>query len=1274
MQMVESFKSLNNYAPELLLKTLEKNVFMSDFEKAVYSASELDLFSFTKYNYEQAENIRTCLFNQLMVIYMKNIYNPYIWENLNDLFLELEQLRQNRINTDRIDKYSLESCNVRKREMVIICNIINMYCKSYKSMDNVYYKFCLYNFNKLNEEEKITLKKKFVFFEDIDFNQYLEYISYTPSRQPEYIINLVGELKMLCKNFIGALEQKNDIAIYFAHCISNYENIIPSFFNSFPNSTYLLFDLINFVFVNEKSEYIKYIDIAKSWYDVLPSSDNYLCWQTLILFFIKDSKVPNIIVKELDDEQCRQSYLKNVSFIKLSLKSSFNVRDIEDIYEPYSKSEYKKAFLYYKNNKNDNIYDYYDYDCEEYLKTKLTENDYAQYIAKVSDNSYVAEKDKNLILIKGPYDKYEKIKKFIDIQEAKRLLGIKILDYEIVFLIPKKQYKPMPFIVFDMNNVFNGNFSIKNNTVDWSKFENILNKEYITKNKIFNYIFGIKSDYIYNIYNIYNINDDEEYKDESKNVLDISFIKDNSKEISEFFLKLKINKKITNLIKTNKLVELIRTMEEYKKSLKKEANTFILVNEIIGKDPFVFHTSYSYDINVFTEAIKNQLSELNRLYPDLYPKYDEYEKIDVKKMKRTISLENGSKLYNFPENMYENETYLLSSLNKADQFPYLIYIHAKNEDVDEDVDIKVNKSNKLSDKYRNEKTWNGYDSDIMKSALQKYIRRGNLSKALYSAGELDLFKEAPARGETIRTNFLHRLMIIYLEDVENVSILEEVDKLINGIFKEKDVSLENRNVLKEEEMISRLVYILTKSKKARVCSHVRAVFNQKYNNKTMLSKYPSIKKLWDEINDNSGKDKYDLFKKYLKEKNILCVYYAFQIDMSDDKFGRKNAVWFIFEQLKNMRDIKDINIYSSWYKNHLGKMKEGFLCWLFPLLVHLSIISSDKDENEIKEEKYDKNWRKNRNMETIEIDDYVVDRHTKKGHDKDLVEFALIGAHVENEYDFVNPEWKSFYEDGKRYDENKPINIKKEKEDEKEIPLETDEYSFIVLTQITTSSSKMDVYFAKDKNDKLVVVKGPYQNRKDIDILIKNTNWKQKNNIPFIPFITKQMIPNRWPEGIPLGARNNVNRHIPSWFIIFDSMINKDEIITKTHSSKLWPETEVVDWSKIPLHFDYKNKLNKTEIKDYIHALLYRYIRGVPDLADRNFLVRKGHVISIDEDIENRDVNMYNELRKNKAEFVYNWINNNYDELDVKKWINIFKDDKFEKVQNKKDCLEIFKK
>jgi len=489
----------------------------------------------------------------------------------------------------------------------------------------------------------------------------------------------------------------------------------------------------------------------------------------------------------------------------------------------------------------------------------------------------------------------------------------------------------------------------------------------------------------------------------------------------------------------------------------------------------------------------------------------------------------------------------------------------------------------LSDKYRSEVSWNGYFLDVLKSGLQKYIRRGNLDKALYCAGELDLFKEAPERGETIRTNFLHRLMIIYMEDVANPSLFNEVDRLVTELFLERKKV--NRNKEQEEELLGKLVYMLCKSEKARTCSHVRAVWNPKY--KQIHNAYPEIKKSWSEVSETktSLPELCALFEKYFKEKNELCIYYAFQIDISQDKlqtkyFRSNKPVWFIFNQLLVHGGNKDrVNKFIVWYKNHIGKMKEGFLCWLFPLLMSIGIIPEDGNVVE-GTDTYKSNWNKNRFKEIIEIDDYVVDRHTRSGKEKGLVDFAMNEALVENEAKFVNQEWKQFYNAGKRMDEGV-----------EEVALETNEYEFIVLTQITTAQTKQDVYFAKDKeNGKLVVVKGPYSKKSQIDVFLRNQDWKKKNNVPFIPFVVKKMIPNLWPNGLPLGARNFIEKGHSAWFIVFDSVLAEEQIETKIHSSKLWPETKVVDWSKIPLHFDYKLKLSMKQIHDYTISLLFTYV------------------------------------------------------------------------------------
>jgi hypothetical protein len=147
---------------------------------------------------------------------------------------------------------------------------------------------------------------------------------------------------------------------------------------------------------------------------------------------------------------------------------------------------------------------------------------------------------------------------------------------------------------------------------------------------------------------------------------------------------------------------------------------------------------------------------------------------------------------------------------------------------------------------------------------------------------------------------------------------------------------------------------------------------------------------------------------------------------------------------------------------------------------------------------------------------------------------------------------------------------------------------------------------------------------------------------------------------------------------VFDSYIEEEEICTKMHRSKVWPETEVVDWDKIPFHFDYKTRpLTDQEYVDYIHAVLFRYLLGISDYADRNFVMKDGRVISIDEDVENKPINVYDTLKKNKAAVLYQWLKDNYHKLDVASWTAKHSENqdqrrKLAEIQNRESCLRLF--
>ena len=613
----------------------------------------------------------------------------------------------------------------------------------------------------------------------------------------------------------------------------------------------------------------------------------------------------------------------------------------------------------------------------------------------------------------------------------------------------------------------------------------------------------------------------------------------------------------------------------------------------------------------------------------------------------------------------------------------------------------------LSTSYRKHITWNGYPADVVKSGLQKYIRRSVLEKALYCAAELDLFKEAEntKEAEGIRTNFLHRLMIIFMEDVENLALFDTIHAKMNLLFQERDK--EDRHKERELYWITEVVTLLVRSKKSRMCSHVRALFSTKYE--PLHESYPSMTPLWTALREAPKEATLEvhcsLFTRHLREKNLMAVYHAFQIELSEEKlpyklFRSSKPVWFIFHQLMNpLAPVKTERVrkFAEWYKEHIGGMKEGFMCWLLPLLHELEVIPlGAADEEQIPSYR-----AMNREGHTITMDDYVLDRHTSRGRGKSLVEFAMVGALVEPQAEFVNEMWKRFYEDGKRLEDAveilgevpaaaasasasasdsapasaEPRRIRRPLHCHESLNNETDAYEFLVRTQLTTMGNKQDVYFAKDRNGKVVVVKGPFYSRAELDVLERNTAWKRQHDLPYNAFEVVRLLPNRWMEGVPLGARNKVCRTSLAYFVVFDSYLKEEDLKTKMHSSTLWPPTEVVDWAQIPFHFTCKGSLTEQEYIDYVHGILFRYLLGISDLADRNFLMTGGRVISIDEDVEGRVMDLYATLQKNKASFLHKWLQNGYEKLSVAQWTvdDVFQQDRLMEIQNKDLCLALFR-
>ncbi len=144
--------------------------------------------------------------------------------------------------------------------------------------------------------------------------------------------------------------------------------------------------------------------------------------------------------------------------------------------------------------------------------------------------------------------------------------------------------------------------------------------------------------------------------------------------------------------------------------------------------------------------------------------------------------------------------------------------------------------------------------------------------------------------------------------------------------------------------------------------------------------------------------------------------------------------------------------------------------------------------------------------------------------------------------------------------------------------------------------------------------------------------------------------------------------------MILPSLLKESELQRRTHSSKLWPPTEVLVTTGTGVHW-VADRLSTRQMADYVDALLGRWIFGISDLADRNFLARRdGRLVAIDEEIRGRAVNFQVELKKNRCAIIEKWITKHFEELSVQTWsVPQDKTKRLKLVQSKENILLVFR-
>ena len=192
-------------------------------------------------------------------------------------------------------------------------------------------------------------------------------------------------------------------------------------------------------------------------------------------------------------------------------------------------------------------------------------------------------------------------------------------------------------------------------------------------------------------------------------------------------------------------------------------------------------------------------------------------------------------------------------------------------------------------------------------------------------------------------------------------------------------------------------------------------------------------------------------------------------------------------------------------------------------------------------------------------------------------------------------------------------------------------------------------------------MKGPLRCAEDAHRSTQMAKWKDANGLPAVEQRLEYLLPNRWPEGVPLGVRNSLDRGEPAPFLVSRSLVDLASLRKRIHSSKLWPPTEVVDPAATNHHMNLNRftELSEQEKEDYVLALFARYVFGASDLGDRNFVRANGRVFSVDEETRRPDdISFVRELGCRRIVPVATWVDQNWPAIfsKVSSWTQIPKE------------------
>ena len=348
-------------------------------------------------------------------------------------------------------------------------------------------------------------------------------------------------------------------------------------------------------------------------------------------------------------------------------------------------------------------------------------------------------------------------------------------------------------------------------------------------------------------------------------------------------------------------------------------------------------------------------------------------------------------------------------------------------------------------------SYNGYKFDVLKSGLNKYVRRGDVLKGMYCISEILLFRKIndDKKLKGIMSNMRNRLIIILNEDIgiSNWKLYKIIYDMINEWEKT------NNDIL-----LLKVMELMCNEKKLRLCSWIRGYYKNCYNSIEFKNKYNVYNDIeFEKYKIGYGKKYYvknddEELKKYIDGfcENVDCnndklFYWFFKILDFKGKVGSRNrrrkSGCVILSIMKNKiiecknKDLIDLyNVVEDWYWNRNNSRNENWLyiCNLVLFYIKRDVLDWERKIIEFKDDEYYKNILNEnlKNKDMIRNDHFLIDMHVEKGRieGKNEKDFVNVGSIViDEDKRFINELYKKSYEDLKLLN----VDNKEKKKDKK---------------------------------------------------------------------------------------------------------------------------------------------------------------------------------------------------------------------------------------------------